>query len=67
MEPKSFYRKGGLNHVEYRSWRAKFSTQGRVARTHVIAEAFVKRGKTSEFSLVGSLLRKVSPGALAAC
>jgi hypothetical protein len=32
--------------------------------THVIAEAFVKRGKKSEFPLAGSLLRKVSPGSL---
>lgn len=32
--------------------------------THIVAEAFVKRGKKSEFPLAGSLLRKVSPGSL---
>jgi hypothetical protein len=32
--------------------------------THVILEAFVKRGKKSEFPLAGSLLRKVPPGSL---
>ena len=32
--------------------------------THLIAEAFVKRGKKSEFPLAGSLLRNVPPGSL---
>lgn len=32
--------------------------------THVIGEAFVKRGKNSEFPLAGSLLRKVPQGSL---
>jgi len=32
--------------------------------THVIAEAFVKRGKRGEFPLAGSLLRKVPEGSL---
>ena len=32
--------------------------------THVILEAFVKRGKKSEFPLAGSLLRKVPEGSL---
>jgi hypothetical protein len=32
--------------------------------THVIVEAFVKRGKKSEFLLAGSLLRKVPPNSL---
>lgn len=32
--------------------------------THVIFEAFVKRGKKSEFPLAGSLLRKVPQGSL---
>jgi hypothetical protein len=32
--------------------------------THVIAEAFVKRGKRGEFPLAGSLLRKVPQGSL---
>jgi len=32
--------------------------------THVIAEAFVKQGKKSEFPLAGSLLRKVPQGSL---
>jgi hypothetical protein len=32
--------------------------------THVVVEAFVKRGKKSEFSLAGSLLRKVPPSSL---
>ena len=32
--------------------------------THVIVEAFVKRGKKSEFSLAGSLLKKVPEGSL---
>ena len=32
--------------------------------THVISEAFVKRGKKSEFLLAGSLLRKVPQGSL---
>jgi hypothetical protein len=31
---------------------------------HLIVEAFVKRGKKSEFSLAGSLLRKVPPHSL---
>lgn len=32
--------------------------------THVVAEAFVKRGKKSEFPMAGSLLRKVPEGSL---
>jgi len=32
--------------------------------THLIVEAFVKRAKKSEFSLAGSLLRKVPPSSL---
>jgi len=32
--------------------------------THLIVEAFVKRGKKSEFPLAGSLLRKVPPNSL---
>ncbi len=43
MEPKSFYRKGGLNHVEYRPGRAEFSTPGGAACSPGAPGLFWKR------------------------